>query len=598
MKRSALLLLLGALPVLPLIDWLPATLPTVNLYTVADGGGSDTNDCSRTKPCATIERTCERIPDDVAQPYIIHVGAGTYSAGCHLVGKRQVRTADWTSPGSILLQGAQKRYPPTDGGSGTALLGWVAAGSNATRDEWGFDGGTFSVDELKGKWVQVETGTGADDTKRWLVTTNDGDSMTVEAVSTGIGPATAPAAGSAVGFYQSDTTINGNLSDTVTPVGFPQSTAVSAAFVIGGNVGGYNTERLTRPFIGIERVKFGSSASRGVLLGDGPLAVRESECATTTSSCVRGSDGVSSLVFERNLLTGSSSVVVMGNTALGSLAPSVQVYNNFSNGTVGNLFSAGQVGVLASGMNTVTCSGECFRINRLDDGYSKWDKLTSAASCYRAPLMVGASGYSAGTRMDFTGLSCTSSAAYSFTLSGRDSVYLDSTSTVVSDNHHAAVANGAQLWWASGATWTADGGADDFAFTATGGTLTEAGVTAGGTEKNVCNEKGTCVGIPTHSGANYAAVVAPAGTTSGADGQLQLCAGTASAWDGGSGVVFASAARCAAFSAAPVCWCNEMGDGGTNVPCAPTGTSTTAASFVGDSARGTSTVSWGCVGPK
>src|SRR5262245_29173898 len=106
MKKLGLLLLV-ALPVVPFVYSSLSAISAVNLYTAADGGGDDTQDCSRAHPCATVETACSKVPNDVARPYVIHVGGGTYSAGCHLVGKTQVSGTDWSSPGSITVECAQ-----------------------------------------------------------------------------------------------------------------------------------------------------------------------------------------------------------------------------------------------------------------------------------------------------------------------------------------------------------------------------------------------------------------------------------------------------------------------------------------------------------
>jgi hypothetical protein len=596
---TALIVAIPFFSLLPLLrESALGTLPTVNLYTAADGGGDDTQDCSRLHPCATIEAACAKVPDDLRQPYVVHVGAGTYSAGCHLVGKRQVRGDDWSSPGSVTIDCAMKLYTPADGGTGRATLGWVAAGSSATRDVWAFDAGSgpgFNSDELKGYLVQVASGTGADTTTRWPITTNTGDRMTIGGVSTAVGPTTAPAATSVVKFYDWDTNINGALADTVTPVGYPPQTAIGAAFVVGGNVKGYGQEAAAAP-ITIRGCKFGSGAARGVLF-NGPVDFEENLCATTTSSCFRGLDGVATVAAKRNVATGSSTFMVAGNTSNGSYLPEVQLYNNFSNGTVGNLFSAGQVGQLISSMNEFTTSADTIRINSLADGNSKYDTITTAGACLRSPLTLAASNIADGLRMDFVGLSCTNTGTYGFQLTGRGNhVYVDAASTVTSSNHHAGLSSGAQLWWASGATWNGSG-SDDFNLLDTGYGYTEAGAVSGATAKYQCEDNGTCVGISGHSGQIYAPVVTP---TSAASGQLQSCTGTATATNGVASVTFASATRCANFSAAPSCWCSDPTDAGSIAACAPVGgaVSTTAVTFKGDPGKGTSTIQWGCIGSK
>jgi hypothetical protein len=250
-------------------------------------------------------------------------------------------------------------------------------------------------------------------------------------------------------------------------------------------------------------------------------------------------------------------------------------------------------------MNEFTTSSESIRVNSMANGVSKYDKLTTSNACARTPLTASPTDIGAGVRLDFVGLACTNTGAYSFMPAGPGARFnLDSASTVTSSNHHAAISYGGQVWWASGATWNG-AGSDDFAFTDTGQSLTEAGCTAGATAKYQCDDKGACCGIPTQAGGIYSPVVAPIGSTSGADGQLQLCAGNATATNGLSSVTFASAVRCAAFSATPACDCSFGSDGGTNaIPCLPSAVSATAVSFVGDKGMASSTHHWKCAGPK
>lgn len=572
-----------------------ATVATVNLYTVADGGGDDLNRCTRLRPCATVEAACALVPKDVDRPYVIHVGGGTYSAGCHLLGIRQVNGPDYANPGSVTVECAQNLYAPADGGTGTVTLGSVAAGSGATRDVWTVTGGTFNADELKGYQAQVYTGTGAAAAK-WPITTNTDDDITIAGVSGGIGPSTAPAAGSTVRLWTRAALINGALTDTVTPTGYPPQTAVGAAFVVSAAGKGMGSDAVS-PVVRIRGCKFGSGAPRGVLF-QGPVAFEENECAVTTSSCFRGMDGVSWPASQRNVLTGSGTHMVMGNTALGSFAPSVQLYNNFSTTTVGNLFGGGQVGLFLSGMNEVTTS-DAIRVNSILDGVSKYDKLTTSSTCLRSPLTASPTDVGAGVKLDFVGLSCTNSGTYSINLAGRGNrVELDATSTVTSANHHGAVSRDAQLWWASGTTWNG-AGSDDFCETATGACLTEAAAVSGATAKYQCNDHGGCIGIAAHAGLLYSPVVAPIGSTSGADGQMQLCAGAAAATNGASSVTFASVARCASFSGTPSCDCSEGSDGGTpSIPCQPLTVSSTAVTFRGDPNFASHTHYWKCSGPK
>lgn len=319
-----------------------AAAPTTNLYVSTTG--SDLNTCARTAPCKTIERACSMLPADISTPYVIHVGSGTYSAGCHLVGRRQAGATNlWSTPGSVTIRGTLTTYAPSDAGTGTALLGWVDPGEGATRDVWGFDAGAYNADELKGMLACVTSGTGANPERCWPVATNTADRMTLQAVSLEAGPAVAPAAGSGVTFKTWGTVVNGNLADSAASSAQARS-SLAGAFVANG-------ESAALPFISIERIKFGTSATNGVLFR-GPVSFRENWCTNTSGTCFLALDGTTTPTVERNVKSGAGDFVGLG---AGAHAPSVRMYNNLEVGSVGDfLDNPSQAATLLGATNTST----------------------------------------------------------------------------------------------------------------------------------------------------------------------------------------------------------------------------------------------------
>lgn len=242
MKRAALLLaLLGAVVAVaapPAIGGTRSSVLTSQLQTSAalnlfvDSTGNDGNACtsSGTAACLTIQGAIDKIPKYVKHPVTVTVGSGNF-AGATITGFNVQWPADPAVGSYILLQGTWANVSPATGtATGTATAG--SAGSVVTFGTLTDSGQTWTTDNLKGKFVRIATGTGAN--QRKVIASNTATAITI------VGTWTAPASGSTYVIEEPATVCNAPKDTGATLSGMVM-TANSAGngqcFGIWGNAG-------------------------------------------------------------------------------------------------------------------------------------------------------------------------------------------------------------------------------------------------------------------------------------------------------------------------------------------------------------------------
>lgn len=454
--------------------------------------GNDTYACKYATPCATIQRACNLVANDVCDTVNIWVDAGYSGAGCYMVGKRQCAHSlsdAGVALGSIRIHGNLVAYDPADAGTGTGFVDSVAAGSSCTETVYTIDagasGGGYNVNELIGYLIEFTSGT-ANDGQAWPIISNTVDTITIA----GIRP-TQPSTNDTYAVRRWGTVINAALGQSITQPGPPAQTARSASFFVQSELP-LTDGTSTAPLVSIERMNFVAGANTAVI-AQGSIALRENLYSTGTG--LRMMPGSATITAERNSIIGTGTVFLAGNTAIGSDVALAQFYNNFAADS-GVFFGAGNVATLDMKFNTLTSqgNGEAIRLAYVGDGNSACDTFTGFTACFRSPLSLSTLGN--GGHMNFDGLTCSDVGRAGNTLAsigGSMHLTLDlngPASTITSTQHIAALAQGAHMSWPS--TTSFAGAGQNFQLTDTIRNLDLVTVQAL-TPAAFCTVRGTCL---------------------------------------------------------------------------------------------------------
>lgn len=153
-----------------------ARVDATEFFVEADGG-SDTNDCSASAPCLTIQRAADQIPEDVTGGYRVKVGRGSY-AGLVLAGK-DVQPGRAGSASFIDFEGTLISPDLTTGtASGTITSFTAASGGIATVMD---SSQNWATNALKGMLFEFVSGPGSSATARFVIQSNTADTVKIAA---------------------------------------------------------------------------------------------------------------------------------------------------------------------------------------------------------------------------------------------------------------------------------------------------------------------------------------------------------------------------------------------------------------------------------
>lgn len=358
-----------------------STAGALTLY--VDAAGSDGNGCtsSGASACLTIQGALGKVPQNVRHPVIINVGVGTF-AGAILSGYL-VRTAATAALGSyLLIQGTYSTATVATGtATGTATAG--TAGSGPTFGTLTDAAQTWTVNDLRGKMVEVTGGTGAGN--RYIIDSNTATALTI------VGFWVAPTGTSTYVIEDWGTAVNAalpqpaQLSSTAPTSNVVASSATTgAAFIADANVGGM----LQKPSISIRGIKF-TNTTGGAVMFRGPWFGDVHWCnfanGASTAFLVETSGatqlGVALSVFNR---TGAGTDIQIDDTPLGQDS----FFENLFTNSVGRSISPNGQWVVSSsdfsGGAPAVVTGASWSLGRIQNS-----KLTSTggAACVTFPAL-------------------------------------------------------------------------------------------------------------------------------------------------------------------------------------------------------------------
>lgn len=157
--------------------------------------GNDGGPCSVSSPCLTIQAAVNRIPKIVSHAVTIRVAAGTYEKGAYIKDFNFWSKSPYTDIPAITVLGELSLVTPTTGpASGTATSATVGSSSTTTWGTLTLTGAGWTVDDFKGKLLEITGGGGYSTTtllNTRVITASTSDTITVAgAMPAGVGATT------------------------------------------------------------------------------------------------------------------------------------------------------------------------------------------------------------------------------------------------------------------------------------------------------------------------------------------------------------------------------------------------------------------------
>jgi hypothetical protein len=373
--------------------------------------GSDSNSCTDSHaPCLTIQGACDKVPPRVLHQVLVSVGAGTFSAGCTLVG-RTFGAVSTSAPGQVIFRGTTSTYA-------TGTLTSRTLGSACTRDVYTDSNAAYSTNELAGKLFQV---TVSGTTHTYPIQSNTATAITIE----GLLPTPQPAGNEAYSILDRATVINGVLGYSIEQPG-PTSGAANkvssaASFVVDSPQSVFDTDS-AYPQVSLERLKFSYASAKQAIWAGGSLAIRESEFGTN-AIVLKALTGLKQLSFVRNTINTTQAGVNLAGT-LRAMPSLVQFFNNVVlSVSDSSVLSVSAAGNYITKYNYIVGSG--YRSTGMWDGNSICDILRPSTGRCIDFRGLSSSNSCSGT-WNFDGLNCqqTSSSAIQSVSAGTGSCTL------------------------------------------------------------------------------------------------------------------------------------------------------------------------------
>lgn len=199
-----------------------ATQGALNLY--VETTGNDANFCTDVSaPCLTIQGAVDKVPKLIRHPVIIAVGQGTFGAGAYISAFLIDKAADPSVGAYMQVFGTLINGTPATGpATGTATSGTAGTTDSVTWGTLTLTGAGWTVNDLRGKLLEITGGTGSGQIRS--VYANTADTITVA------GDWTAPTGTSTFAIRDWGTTINGVVTSPLTPGNAAGS--LNASFII------------------------------------------------------------------------------------------------------------------------------------------------------------------------------------------------------------------------------------------------------------------------------------------------------------------------------------------------------------------------------
>ncbi len=161
------------------------TTAALNLY--VDPTGSDSNACTSTgtAACLTIQGAIDKVPKTILDPVIVTVGAGNF-AGAYVAGFTVGKPRSVAAGAYLSLLGtlATSTDLATGSATGTFTSGTAGTSSPAVFGTGVMTGQTWTVNDLRGRFVEVTGGTGSGQIR--VVQSNTADTITIAGTWTAV----------------------------------------------------------------------------------------------------------------------------------------------------------------------------------------------------------------------------------------------------------------------------------------------------------------------------------------------------------------------------------------------------------------------------
>ena len=440
--------------------WNQATTAALNLY--VDTTGADTNACtaSGTSACLTIDAACQKVPKTIRHTVIITVGAGTFaSGGCY------IQDFNIASGGSLTITGTLANFAPATG-TATGTTTSRTTGSNNTRSTLTDSGQTWTVNNLRGQLISIDTGTGSG--QYGMITSNTATAITIE----GQFDVALAASGNTYSIKDWSTSISGPVS-TYNNIQSTTPAAQTASFFVGTNsenqLGGVSNiaGTLSVGSFVIRHFKFTSGVTRAILLwGNTFLSVNQNSFLNGGAD-VQIIGGTPALLMRENVANAAANVVY--SSLSGSATRFAYIRNNLQIAGAGMVNTSGFISMLRGESNeSVASTTAAYRLSGCDDCAVRWDYMTTALYCFR----VGQFNLSQSTVGSYSidGITCNDWGADALAFNGNIQVKVDrnavaSTGTNVNAFPIMVLNQNVNVLWSSVTNFTVPA-SNDFSFNA------------------------------------------------------------------------------------------------------------------------------------
>lgn len=356
------------------------TTGAIALY--VDPTGNDANDCRSpgTGACLTIQSAWNRVPKTIRHPVTIDVAAGTYS-GAYL-DRVEIETAETPSVGaSIQIRGTLQNATLTTSTATGTLTAYSAYGSPTTFPVLTDSTKSWTVNDLKGRFVSITSGTGVGTVA--VIISNTATTMTV--AETGV----VAASGSGYAIQDSATICN-------TGVGFPKTvgqalgtgTSTACLYINGAQ------SRTVRASDSLEISGFRfTMAGRAIAYAGGSsFSINQCQFRGTGTAAQISPLGQGSARW--GVLKSSFTIPTSGTGIGGTGGTQMLVSNSFLSGGTSPIALSTGLGFASVFATVIECSAtNCVGINNQGHGLDVQASIVNCTSAPSGSVGVAASGY-------------------------------------------------------------------------------------------------------------------------------------------------------------------------------------------------------------
>ncbi len=345
------ILLLAALSQAPsFVGMPPDSVTTQNqTYWVDGAAGSDGYDCLfPNKPCKTIQGAANKIPKNLYHDVQVQVAAGTYAGAVFEGFTSRLPANVVTSYAGLRIQGTLGSPTLTSGTTSGTLTGYTAK-SNATMPILTDSTQSWTVNELRGHFVQITGGTGFPGTASappiYPIISNTATTLTITSF-------TAQAVGSTYQIVTPTTVIN-SFGTLAPATGTPMATPIAAGALQFINCRGAS--------FAVSRIRITPNATmtRGFVVGGGRVNFANVKCDIGTGGLFCFSAALGEPTGRTQFLSsaftasaGNTFIAISGGT---NASGSMQLSGNMFYVSAGSVF-----GVIAGPYNVLTGSANSF----------------------------------------------------------------------------------------------------------------------------------------------------------------------------------------------------------------------------------------------